>query len=784
MDMLKFIEDNIKLAFFVIITITIFNLFVRPIYTLIKFRFLNSKCRKLISKSIVLIFVRKVILPFGLISIFVAIQQKYSFIQFGAKENYNALVISILALYGILYTFLQFTISYALQSQQDKYWGQSITRMLFMERLGFGMFRSGVFKLLLIYAVVYPFLSRAILVIINRGHLNGSFAEAFWQVCIVVIYILYVHLFIRSLNGMKTMYSVQERRVTFLERKIEEEVIENYKQLLDLSYEDRTSQFFLKSLFRDLDKLPKEEQSKMLMGVLRGVFDSNTHNLGYEWVMVNKFPLLQKKRDIYTPHYLHKFFNDLYYEIDNRDIELNIRDLLMIYELHDKSVSATLNEFHSEQDDSFINKLVKVYSTHNDRIFDECTYFEVPAIIIKSLSSYEDIELLHQNMIHRKGFVVIEKVERSKEFQMNHYEKKLVSSYDRYLTNLLDYYKSYVDELKKRAYSRFWKSLRSNFNKVYMNECLSAFIYEYIIDLEYTDQNKKYVNFMVKQLDYKYRVSIIFYHLLYPSTSWKWQSDVPFLKEIATSNQQNEVFTSDLVDFVCHTIKNIGNIGHKIEDDLIRWIFHHRKIKNLNEIIVNECLSKNMTYVKLIEFNYIFSDYRYYLTGFYDFDFSKIHSLTHQDWTIDFLRDVLRTPHLLNIEFFSSHLLLFCENICYLKRHLVFENDFRIFFINRFFKFSEREFNALLNNNYLCDGIIEFLVLHLSDKEYEYLINNGEHSRRYALRVKEIIYRKNVTINDYISQLVGQANECRKHAIPVMKEGEILDRLQSLLKAG
>lgn len=101
-------------------------------YTRMNILLLNNRVGKYFFKTGIFKTIITVIFPLVVMALLVALQQNYDFIQFGNKDNYNALVISILTLYGILYTFLQFTIGYALQNKNDKYWGRSITKEIFL----------------------------------------------------------------------------------------------------------------------------------------------------------------------------------------------------------------------------------------------------------------------------------------------------------------------------------------------------------------------------------------------------------------------------------------------------------------------------------------------------------------------------------------------------------------------------------------------------------------------------------------------------------------------------
>ncbi|WP_248928669.1 hypothetical protein [Paenibacillus hamazuiensis] len=212
MDGIKFISENLKIFSVLVVSIILVQILIKDVYFKLKYRPMYNKVGKILFKTKIPYTIKNIILPVVLIASLTAIQQQYGFIQLGNKDNYIALVISIITLYGILYTFLQFTIGYALQNKNDKYWGRSITKDIFLKRLGFEVFKSTMFKLLIMYSVIYPILSKAILLGIKDFNISNGFPQAFWEVSVLSIYVLYAYLFLQSLNSMKILYDIQERR--------------------------------------------------------------------------------------------------------------------------------------------------------------------------------------------------------------------------------------------------------------------------------------------------------------------------------------------------------------------------------------------------------------------------------------------------------------------------------------------------------------------------------------------------------------------------------------------
>ncbi|MEL7568365.1 MAG: hypothetical protein AAGU27_26305, partial [Dehalobacterium sp.] len=205
MKLFELLWTNIKLFSAVLLAFILGQIIVelwRRLYVEMKYRFEKSKIGNILLKDI-LKKVILVILPLILLAVLAALQQRYSFINFGDSDGYTDLVIGILTLYGILYAFLQFIINYTLQDENnDLYWGRSITRELFVQKLGFKLFGSVFFKLLLVYGVIYPYTREAIVSVTEKLSITESVLQALWETSLFIIFILYICLFLQSLSGM------------------------------------------------------------------------------------------------------------------------------------------------------------------------------------------------------------------------------------------------------------------------------------------------------------------------------------------------------------------------------------------------------------------------------------------------------------------------------------------------------------------------------------------------------------------------------------------------------
>ncbi|MGE7132994.1 hypothetical protein [Lysinibacillus xylanilyticus] len=782
MDVIKLIKENIQIFFTVALSLFFIHIIIKPVYTSLRNKFMYTKFWKFLTKTNISRTITYVVLSVVLLASFTAFQQKYSIIQLGKKDNYIALVISILTLYGILYTFLQFTIGYALQNKNDKYWGRSITKDFLLKRLGFEIFKSTFFKILLLYAVIYPTVSKAIILGIENFNipLRNTIPQAFWEVSVSVIYILYAYLFLQSLSSMKMLYSIQERRNSRLEWKIEKAVVEKYERVFEYSYKNNRD-YFINELFEELEPLDQNEQTNMLMYILGKTFSSESFLKNQRGGLFKLF-----KRDDYlfsrAPFYLDNLFNSLYEKIEEYNIQLSLRDLLDIYRWHDNAINNSLRSSNKHEgllNGDFLDEVISVYSRKNNFSFNEdCAYFKLPSIIENRITSYQDIEEIHSYIIKRQGFkFVLEAYKFNSSEHKNSYDM-MTESYYQYFYNMLDFYGDYLSDLKYNYYSGFFRTFGENM----MDEQESEIIYDYLINMEFTEHNKDYAVFLTNKLDFKYKASFIFYNILYTGPSRKWEKEILLFKHIINRNRIDEsVRDEHILEFVCNKIKN-SNIGHRIDSNLIEWIIKNITISKLNKEVLNRCLSEqHMSYDQFLKLKYIFTENHYCSSYFYDVDFDIVNFTSHPYWEIDFLKDMLKTPELLNERFFSQHLFYYCQKISYGTEHFQSERNFSLFLINRSFQLSENQLIDLLDNRYLGKGIIEFLILQLDEPKYKYL-TEGVAYKSFSTEVKKIIRRANMSVNSYIDDLVSQANECRDEIISDVEKNEIVQIVEKMIK--
>ncbi|WP_375121346.1 hypothetical protein [Paenibacillus sp. CR_12] len=616
----------------------------------------------------------------------------------------------------------------------------------------------------------------------------SDFYLALWNVCVVMILILYVYLFIKSLYGITILQNIQENRRSGLHLDIEKVVAEEYQKAFAYSYKKHNN-YFLKKLLKELHHLGRDENREMIMHVLDSV--ANIVGTKLKWRPLLK--VLDQHSNKYNrmPVYLYRTFTELFQKIEEDNIELSLDDLLKIYTQTHNIIYIILIDSNDKKNRLILTEIINLYSTHNNWLYTpnnkECTYFQLPLAIKNRISSYEDIENIHKNIKNTKGYNYILEINKYSLSKLADKEKSFVESYTNYIYTLLEYYKDYLDELHKDNYSEFWRVFDSHTRREITDqeedyiEYISSTIYNYILRLECDENNKKFILVLLRKLSYKYRVAFIFHHMLYPGPFWKWKNEVLYFRQIIERSWDDDRITDyHVVEFVCNKIKD-SDIGYRIEPELINWIAQNVRIDKLTEQILNRCLTDNyIPYAKFLKIMFIFSEGNYYLFDFYRSDLNHVEYRHGWDWKIDVIHELLQTPQLLEESFFSQHVFAFCKQVSYSLDHFITENDFRVFLIHPTFKLSEGQFDDLINNG-ARKGIIEFLVLKLNKSEYYYL-HKGNRANHFLARVEEIIDQENKSIEDYVRNLVARARSIGANisAISVTRQDSLIKCLHKL----
>ncbi|MFJ7934391.1 hypothetical protein [Sporosarcina sp. NPDC096371] len=713
------------------------------------------------------IFVFKYLVLLGMIVALIDLQKKFGFINLGEEKNSLSLVIAILTMYGILYTFIQFMTGYADQKENDKHWGESTIVFPLTRNSEFVFFHSRHFKFLLLYCAVFP------LVNLDGISLTGGLMQALWVVSMTIVYVLYLFLFTKSLFIMKHVFSMQKSPDMRTKRKIEREKLEEYEILFEYSYREKND-YFVDVLFKDVMSIGDSERKDMFKDVFTETLCSFSE-IQYEKIdrQRNRNPTKSKETNGES-YSLFRRFSRLYVSENLKKLDLNFDELLSMYRLTEKvlynEVDLETNGDHSK----LMIRLVDMY-TNGQGYFEECTYYQVPQVIWDQVQSNADVLALH-------SFVETKEASRIDHEVLNEEAKSrlelLVQSENKYIWKLLDQSKEYLEEFKRGRYlfnQRSHESVKNN-------------IYKYILSLEFTDENKAYIEVLMDVLDYKYRVAIVFYIMLYPSETdfIKKQQDILFFRYLLNKfNGNQQISDSEVKEFVLRKIGN-STSHHRIDQDLLEWIFDNLETRSTDVRLIQTCLDwHDFSYAKLLMFKFIFNENLYCYPDFSELANADVEQFPKRDWRVACLKDMLQTPSLLKEEFYWKHAMKLAEHVRKTSTPVDFysEDDFRLYCMDLFFEMSEVQFLKLLQETrYLRRGIIEFLVLKLDKAAYDYLITNDWLSKEFARRLTQIIYQENLDIESYVNYLAERANEVLVDSpVPQLKKDKIVRKLTQLI---
>lgn len=719
----------------------------------------------------------KLITMYSIMAYFVTMQQAYSLLKFGDENNYVVLIISIFTVYGIFYTFIQFALNYILQSGKDRYWGRSKIKTLLMESLEYRLFNSNEFKILLIISALIPILKETIY---NNPYLSQYYNIIISIFCVSLgaIYVLYTLLFIKSLDIMMDFFNIQEGNDFWLKWYMEKIIKDEYKMFFNHSYQN-IDDLFLEHLLDDLSDLKEKERVDMFIKIFYDSISDLEKKQDFEIEQmksnknVNSKIVEEFKERVY---FLEKLFINLWEYIEE-NIELDFDYLLNLYRLQDKVL--------------FKQRYIANGGNHNEiekEICNDKIYFKVPNIIWNKAININDIHHIHKFVKNREidGKMLREYFCDSDNIELNKCQKIILDEYCNYIRELLNKCKELQSQIKQKDLLSLLGSFSENQQHLRINREIQKIIYSYIVELECSSSNKEFIGLLLKSLDDMYTTIIILYMMLYTGgdSYSKWKNEVLFLRTINNNNYYYEyIMEEENVDFICETISK-SYIGHKISNDLIKWIIHNINNKIVEDTI-QECMRyKHFTYTQLIKLKFIFDINNNYFFDFQNIMLNDLLITATYDWRMGFLREILLTPSLLKEDFFCRHQSNFFEYILQpiIPKELYEAQDFRMIYINSFIKIDKIQFLKMINEKYfLRKGIFEYFILKINDEAYKYLLSNNKILKIFISKIKEIIDSSNVSVESYLNNLVEKANECSCDSISDYKKNSILHKLNNLI---
>ncbi|NFO16916.1 hypothetical protein FDC45_05970 [Clostridium botulinum] len=777
---------NGKIIFIVALIFIFFNEINKKIVWKIKWNLENALKKIEMLNNIYIKSVIKFIISYSIITYLVSLQEKYKFININLDQNTSTLAISVLTMYGIFYAFIQFLIGYTLQNDKDKCWGISKTKFLVEHNIEFKFFNSILFKLLLIISSIVPFLKIDTVKFIST---YKNFIDNLWVVSVFSVYLLYVLLFIKSLIIMSQLFGREEKGENFLEYDIKNKIKKEYNMHFIEGYKHRDDTF-TERLFGRIKNLNEIEKFEMLREIIFYVMND------YESTQLDCFKKIKDDKKIMKgkklkakymneskkmKSYICCIFENLWDHIQKEKNNINFKDILNIYELKYKIL---FNEIQIYCLNDAKKVIEQIYSTNKyiNNISENLSCFQIPEIIWNKVSNYK--ELIELNSSISKMFL------REKYLDINEGldNNRWLEEYEEYVELILEKYKEFYNTEERESLKNIFGIYTWNSSGEKIGNETQNIIFQYIINLKYDSHNKEYVRFLLKELDYKYTIIFIFHMMLYSDNSSKleWKKDIVSLKTIS-SNIYSYV-DGDLQsnsEVICELIEK-NTKGHTGKVNLIKWI-----IKNIDsgitEDIINKCNeSEYITYAGFLKFKYIFleNDNYYFPFMFDNINLNNFKQDKKGDWRLNFFKEILKTPKLLKEEFFDYHQCRFCGQFLNedLPEYIYEIDDFRVFYINLYFKIDEEQFIHMIEEDrLLVQSICEFLILKIDEEEYSYLVSNDEIAKIFSKAIRNILDNKNSKLENYIDDLIDRANECSSRQIYINKKDRIIRKIGNLI---
>ncbi|WP_252246868.1 hypothetical protein [Clostridium sp. ZBS4] len=766
---------NIKTTIFLVLGMIFFSVIYgigTSSYRRIQYSSINKKIAKKvceIPKINCVSRIMQIIIISIVFGVLVTLQQKYKFIYLGESNNYLNLIIGVLTLYGIFYVFIQFTLNYSLQIKDDKYWGRSKTKLLLMDSKEYIFFNSIYFKCMLLFSTIMCICNEKILemkyIIVYK-----EYVKALWVVSIALVFILYIFLFIKSIKVMMRLFTMQEHKDVWLNNLIRNNIKEEYKEVFNYYYKEKTDDF-IRCLMDETVSFSQKERIEMITYVIK--------NIHYYLDIRDESDTLDLKKIFYSRQIFSYFWNVC------DELKLNFEQIEDIYKYQNRIINSLIdNEDISEN----IKNIEKFFKGENTFLFNnyfdlDCNmYFDINNILWTSIDNKEKCKAIY-------GYIVDRQIEKQVIYKylnnkkLTEYEWLVIKQYSKFIFKLLDKCVQ-INIITEQGIKEIFRTTKNRA----LNKLNQEIIYRYIVNLEYNQNNIEYFNELIKLVDYKYKVVIIFYMILYTGndTYYKWGNEIKIFRNDLINDIYNDMsLKEEVVVFICKYIEK-SNIGHKIKSKLVKWICNsiYRKI---DEKMISECNQYSyINYLKLLKFKYIFNESNYGMEIF-DFQNIKVDNLIESglyDWRIEFLNELTKIPNILKEKFFFEHQEYFYKYFIQsrIPERTYSTENFKIMYVNRMFYLREETVVELIKNiGFFQKGLCNFLILKLAEKDYKYLLINNKISEFIRTEFKRTINNSGMNIKTYITKLIEEANKCICNSVSDFDKENIFYELNKLI---
>jgi len=757
---LDLVKENYKVLVLVIFFWMIISLIVLPSLRRLKHLIILKFYKNPYVKNV--FYLLRYIALFLIVLVLIDIQIEFKIIQISNEINATTLVISLLTIYGILYTFIQFALGYSNQKQNDKYWGESVIEVLLNRGMEFTFFHSKYFKAILLYSVIYPLINWEKISFLQPFQI---YLLSFWEIVIVFIYLLYVFLFTKSLFIMRRLFLLEKRIADDIKIFIKMKKEEKYHELFNYSIRNQ-NYLFIDVLYKEAMSLENTERKELFKNIL------------IDLLYTYKFKqdkMIRKQKTQNKLYFMKRMFSYMFQHEKLTEIGLSFDELLIIYRISEKIIYNELKLLTGDNEEKFVEELVSLYGRRNSFSF-EYDLDNLPLIIWDAIKSNEDIVKLHFEVENRDlEKYVYQKSNQSSDPSFD----KLFANKKHYINKLLNESRQFLEAFENEPSTFIFK----NNDEKYINDI----IYDYLLDLEFTEENKRYIKILIENLNVAYKISFILHVMLYTGEDVlkNRKKDVLFLKQIIKNTYIEDITNAELKMFVIDKMSK-SDVNDRIGSELIETIFINLKGQSTNKDFIQSSIDQPyLSYATMVKIKFIFNEEHSIHIDFSGIETHHIKQNKGQvDWKITFIQEMLTTPDLLKESFFENHFIEISDEI--LKENtmqVVNENDFRFFYVNYWFNLSEKKFNNMRSKKPgVGNGILEFLVLKVDEPDYDYLLTNKKLAIFFKEKIRPIIYQSNKNIEQYVHCLADQANELSKTpSISKLKIEIIIHKLTKLI---
>ncbi|CEO32696.1 hypothetical protein [Paraclostridium sordellii] len=395
----------------------------------------------------------------------------------------------------------------------------------------------------------------------------------------------------------------KENEMLYLKRKIEESIVEKYKNLLDYR---KDGKYFLGELTGEYDKIKEDEKEKFLQIVFKGIINTDINI--YTDFFINEMTI-QKLND-----FLNNKYNWMKENVSNKDIleKSLIEDILALSYLEKSKFNNLkvyyeyeINCFGEKQKDIRLNLIYKFINLENQRSWK--FFHSLIEKIIESNRLSADIEFIK-------------------------------SIFKKTITVFLN-----IDDLEKNI---LYKLLKQNIYNKNLEKLKNEVIILYLYDQDINNLEKSKYKKLLNLLSEEYKISWALYKIL--EKKHEWSKNVEFAFEVLyeiclKSNEELEMILSildksrlnhrmrDKYEFIFANLKE--DVNYEFEEILrnrdinifkfilIRdWIYKNYRnyytmeLKYFNENIDNRILINNIFNKLLLYINYRVIEQNTYIT--------------------------------------------------------------------------------------------------------------------------------------------------------------------------